>query len=238
MMRYIKQFISTLAIVVALTPLTLQSAEKSAQHPYQVGFSDAKTSDPMGGNMRYGIWYPTDEGEGIIRRGPFAFPGTQNAQPAAGKFPLVMISHGTEGTYLGHRNIAIELARRGLVTVAVLHPRDNFRDASGAGHRIVWEGRPRQISALIDTMLKDARWGELIAQDKIGAFGFSLGGYTVLSLLGAEHNLPVLMEHCQKNGANDPMCDLRGGLATAMQSIYKVEYEGCLLYTSPSPRDS
>ncbi len=225
MMRYIKQLISTLAVVFALIPFTAQSAEKYTQYPYQAGFSTATLPDPMGGNMRYGIWYPTADEEGIIRLGPFAFPGTQDAQPAAGKFPLVVISHGSEGTYLGHRNIALALARRGIIAAAVLHPRDNFRDASGTGHRIVWDGRPRQISALIDVLLKDVRWGKLIAQNKVGAFGFSLGGYTVLSLLGAEHNLPVLIAHCQKHGANDPICELRGGLASAMQSIYKAEYE-------------
>ena len=49
--------------------------------------------------------------------------------------------------------------------------------------RIVMEGRPRQITATVDALLAIPKWRERIDNRRIGAFGFSLGGYTVLAIL-------------------------------------------------------
>ena len=93
-----------------------------------VGFSRIVTSDPMGGEMMVSLWYPTDQASGTVRVGPFTFQATRDAEPANGRRGLVVISHGTAGSDLGHRNIAMALAEAGFIAAAPLHPRDNYED--------------------------------------------------------------------------------------------------------------
>jgi predicted dienelactone hydrolase len=198
----------------------------ASEREFGVGFSRLSTADPMGGQMQYSLWYPTKVPNSVVRLGPFEFPGTRNAEPAAGQFGLVVISHGTGGSDLGHRDTAIALAKAGFITAAPRHPRDNSRDASGSGQRIVLEGRPRQISAIIDELLKHQKWSTRIDGKRIGAFGFSLGGYTVLAVLGAEPELTKAIDHCGHHYHDDPFCNVAGLLDEAARKARATKYAG------------
>lgn len=214
---------------VSLTPVSVTALKSDVGFTYGAGFTRAITSDPMGGDMQYSIWYPTHAADETVTQGPFEFPGVRDAAPASGRFPLVVLSHGTGGSDLGHRNVAIALAKTGIIAVALLHPRDNYRDSSGVGHRVVWEGRPRQISAVVDDMLNSKPWSALVDSAKIGAFGFSLGGYTVISVLGAQPDLNELVRHCAEQAHDDPVCSFGGDVASSIRSILSNEYQ------QPSP---
>ncbi len=137
-----------------------------------------------------------------------------------------MLSHGTGGSDLGHRDTAIALAKAGFIAAAPLHPRDNFRDASGSGQRVVLDGRPRQFSAIIDELLKHPNWSTRIDVERIGAFGFSLGGYTVLAVLGAQPNLSEIITHCAHLFHDDPFCAVNDLLDEAIRKARAKEYAG------------
>ena len=156
-----------------------------------VGFSRIVTNDPMGGEMRVSLWYPAKQVSGTVSVGAFTFQATRDAEPAMGLRGLVVISHGTGGSDLGHRNIALALADAGFIVAAPMHPRDNYEDSSGVRRRIVMEGRPRQITATVDALLSIPKWRDRIDIERVGAFGFSLGGYTVLAILGARPDLSL-----------------------------------------------
>ncbi len=188
-----------------------------------VGFSRIVANDPMGGEMRVSLWYPATQVSGTVRVGPFAFPATRDAEPAKGPRGLVVISHGTAGSDLGHRNIAIALAEAGFIVAAPLHPRDNYEDSSGVGHRIVMEGRPRQITSTVDALLASPPWRVRIDSKRIGIFGFSLGGYTALAVLGAKPELSNIIDHCLMTPA-DPFCDIGGNLADSISRLIEQEY--------------
>ncbi len=192
-----------------------------------VGFTRFGIDDPMGGKMQVSLWYPTDTPSETVVIGPFSFPGTREAKPNDDMAGLVVISHGTQGSDLGHRNVAVALADMGFIVAAPLHPRDNFRDNSGVGRRIVMEGRPRQVSAVVDGLLSHASWGRRIDANRIGAFGFSLGGYTVLSVLGAEPDMSHIITHCDRPDT-DPFCDvIRGGYRSSDNTLaqeYRTEF--------------
>lgn len=191
----------TAALLAALSlPLIIVPARAE-----QVGFTRLTMADPMGGQMQVSLWYPTSAREGTVKLGPYRFKAARNAPAMDAAHGLVVISHGTEGSDLGHRNLALEMARRGLVVAAPLHPRDNFRDQSGVGRKVVMQGRPRQISAVIDGLLQDPDWGARLDPRRIGAFGFSLGGYSVLATLGAKPDMMRLVDHCEAEGG-DPVC--------------------------------
>lgn len=103
--------------------------------------------------------------------------------------------------------IAIALARSGIIAAAPLHPRDNYKDRSGLGHRVVMAGRPRQLSAVIDFLTDHPKWRPRVDRQRIGAFGFSLGGYTILAALGAKPDFARIKSHCASS-PQDPFCNI------------------------------
>ncbi|WP_439470508.1 alpha/beta hydrolase family protein [Brevundimonas sp.] len=103
--------------------------------------------------------------------------------------PLVVISHGNGGDFRGHEDTARALAAAGFVVAALTHTGDNWRDQSGATDVA---RRPRQLSLLIETMVAEGG----IDPERIGAFGFSAGGFTVLTAAGGEPDLTRVADHC------------------------------------------
>ncbi len=104
--------------------------------------------------------------------------------------PLVVISHGNGGDFRGHEDTARALAAAGFVVAALTHTGDNWRDQSGATDVA---RRPRQLSLLIETMVAEGG----IDPDGVGAFGFSAGGFTVLTAAGGEPDLARVGDHCR-----------------------------------------
>ncbi len=210
-------------LLAALSALHMVTTWVGPTHADDVGFMRLTIADPMGGNMLVSVWYPTLEPGSRITVGPFSFNAARDAEPLVRQQGLVVISHGTEGSDLGHRNIAIALARRGLIAAAPLHPRDNFNDNSGVGHRVVMEGRPRQLSAVIDALVEHKDWRGRVDPSRIGAFGFSLGGYTVLSALGALPDMMRIAEHCE-GPTTDPFCDAVGLRGASLRQHVQHEF--------------
>lgn len=210
-------------LLAALSAVCLIAAWVGPTRAGDVGFTRFAIADPMGGDMLVSVWYPTLESGKRITLGPFSFNATRDAEPLDGKHGLVVISHGTEGSDLGHRNIAIALARRGLIVAAPLHPRDNFNDNSGVGRRVVMEGRPRQLSAVIDALVMHQDWHGRVDPSRIGAFGFSLGGYTVLAALGALPDMMRIVEHCEGT-AVDPFCETVGSRSASLRQHVQYEF--------------
>jgi len=111
----------------------------------------------------------------------------------------VVISHGNGGWFAGHYDTALALAHAGFVVAALTHPGDNYLDQSGA---IDMPARPRAIHQLIDYML--GQWSRRGAIDpaRVGAFGFSSGGFTTLVAIGGVPDMSGFPAHCQVHPAN------------------------------------
>ncbi len=170
-----------------------------------VGFAELSAVDPMGGQMQYSLWYPSKDPNGIVKTGPYEFPGTRDAEPAPGRFGLVILSHGSGGSDMSHRDTALALVKAGFIAAAPLHPRNSLGEM-GDDQRIVLDGRPRQLSAVIDALLAQPTWSSRINTEKIAAFGFSAGGYAVLAALGAVPEYYRILDHCERHADDDPYC--------------------------------
>ena len=170
-----------------LFPATAASAQEA-------GFERRTTAD----GIEVGIWYPAKGTPAPRRFGLNEQPIVAGAMVPAGQYPLVVISHGTGGDYAGHADTAVALARAGFIVAALTHPGDNWRDRSRATHI---EDRPPALGALIDYML--AAWPSHASIDakRIGAFGFSAGGFTVLAAAGGQPDLTRLPGHCAEHPA-------------------------------------
>lgn len=157
------------------------------------------------------LFYPTQAAARPIQMGPFAPEVAMRAEPDAQVKGLIVLSHGTGGSELGHSRLAAALARGGYLVAALRHPGDNFQDNSlltSGGERYFSEG-PRQASRVIDALLADPQWKDRIARDasgpRVGAVGHSAGGYTVLALAGGRPEVARIAQHCQQNRADDPI---------------------------------
>ena len=154
---------------------------------FGAGFVNVQVTDPVGGQaMAATLFYPSSvKPDHPFQLGPYVVQARPGLPPAPGAFPLVAVSHGHAGSHLGHHDLATYLAQRGFVVASVDHAGDNYQDQSGFGTDTVMLGRPLQISALIDVALRHPLIGPRIDPGRIGAMGFSAGGYTVLLLAGA-----------------------------------------------------
>ena len=157
------------------------------------GFQRVVASDPTGKPLEVGIWYPSASAVQSADFGPVNMSVSINAPVAGTSLPLVVMSHGTGSSFLGHFDTAIALADAGFVVAAVTHTGDNYRDQSRS---VEIMDRPRQISIVIDYMLKDWSQHNAISNARIGMFGFSAGGFTTLVSVGGKPAFEKIAPMC------------------------------------------
>jgi predicted dienelactone hydrolase len=165
------------------------------------------------------VWYPAAGTPArSIDVGPPGNPyfsegvGARDAAVATspGRFPFVVVSHGTGGTNMDLSWLCAGLASRGFVVAAVTHPGNNALEAPTVAGSTLWWLRAEDLSRTIDGVLADPRFGPRIDRDRIGAAGFSLGGYTVLALAGIRADVARLDAFCAAH-PESPTCS---GVAT------------------------
>lgn len=125
--------------------------------------------------------------------------------PALDKWPLIVLSHGTGGSAMQMAWLGTALARAGFIAAAVNHPGNNALEPYTAEGFVLWWERATDLSEVIDGMLADPEFGQKIDKDRIGAAGFSIGGYTVLALGGARADISVITDLCKKQ-PDTPVC--------------------------------
>jgi len=165
------------------------------------------------------IWYPADDQVKETPQWvgdpdhPFASAGRAARDGAVAgtpeKFPLILLSHGTGGSALMMAWLGTKLAARGYIAAAVDHPGNNAVDGyTVQGFTLGWE-RAVDLSRVLDQMLADHRFGPRIDSNRIGAAGFSLGGYTMMVLAGAVAtpiDVQKLEQECSTGKVWDLMC--------------------------------
>ena len=151
------------------------------------------------------VWYPTVATATLVPQviGPPNAPlftlgrWAPGAAPAAGPFPLIVLSHGTGGSAQIMGWLASALASRGYVVAGVNHPGNNVLEAYTAEGFSLWWERARDLTTIIDSVLRDPALGAVIDRRRIGAAGFSLGGYTMFEIAGARTDPALFEKYCQ-----------------------------------------
>lgn len=160
-----------------------------------VGFRHLTSAD----GTEVGIWYPSAGEERDIVLGLYRQQLVSGGPVIGRALPLVVMSHGNGGSFASHADTAKALAQAGFIVAALTHPGDNWKDQSKATDM---EGRSIALSRLIDFML--GKWEDHAAIDpgRIGAFGFSSGGFTVLAAAGGVPDFALLADHCAARPEN------------------------------------
>jgi predicted dienelactone hydrolase len=185
------QMLRFLAILTALAFGLGQLAPAQAA-PTAVGFQHVFTPD----GTEVGVWYPAEGTPVDVPMGVVKQSVVIGVPVAGDHLPLVVMSHGSGGIFAGNVDTALALVRAGFVVAALTHPGDNWQDRSRS---VFIEDRPKQLSKLIDFMTAGWAGHAAIDQARIGAFGFSAGGFTVLAVAGGNPDFALIPPHCAAN---------------------------------------
>ncbi len=148
------------------------------------------------------IYYPTKDEAKPIQRGFAKLLVAVEGTPERGNGRLVVISHGSGGAPWVHADIARTLVDAGFVVAMPEHYADNYRDDSRPGPDS-WTLRPAEVSRVIDAVGRDPRFAPFLNLDKVGVYGMSAGGHTVLTLAGGRWSPALFKRHCEAHLEED-----------------------------------
>jgi predicted dienelactone hydrolase len=158
------------------------------------------------------VWYPTDASVPEAPNTPFGQALAHGAPVTGVGLPVVIISHGDGGWFGGHAGLARDLARAGIIAVAPNHPGNSDGDETAPPERWITE-RPQHLARVVAHMTADWERASHVDADRIGAFGFSAGGHSVLAAAGARVSLSRISAHCSQ-APEEFVC--RNGMAEAV----------------------
>lgn len=164
---------------------------------YRTGvINDASRSNWQGDADRpitWSAWYPTDDGESAQRPseqffelGNVIWNADLSTQTQS---PVVLLSHGTGGTAESLGWLARALACEGYVVIGANHHGNTGLEPYLAEGFLCWWERATDLSALLTSLGTAGFFSNRLDLDQVSAVGFSLGGYTVLALTGAQTSL-------------------------------------------------
>ena len=188
------KFRQFLCIAVALM------SQPALAEAVNVGFEESRVSNGAEPPLTVGIWYPTSAPAAVHAIGTFTQVVAPSAPIAGLGLALVVISHGGGASYEAHYDTALALAHAGIVAAAVSHAGDTYDDESEVLE--LWR-RPDQLHRLISYMLDKWRGREHLSRSRVGAFGFSNGGFTVLVAAGGVPDLSRIRSYCADNPNHD-----------------------------------
>jgi Predicted dienelactone hydrolase len=159
------------------------------------------------------IWYPAqaDAKETPLVIGPEDHPlfatgsAAADAPPAAGRYPVVLLSHGFGGTARMMAWFGTALAREGFVVIAVDHPGSNGRGPITGNGAAWWWERAEDLKAAWATVQADAELSPHLDAKRLGVAGFSAGGFAALVAGGARVDVQHFADFCHAH-PNDGVC--------------------------------
>ncbi|CCG87797.1 alpha/beta hydrolase family protein [Erwinia piriflorinigrans] len=166
---------------------------------YSVGSQQLILQDnPQQRKLKVRLFYPSSsearphrEGDNHVFEG---FNALADAPVAQGKFPLILLSHGSGGNNTSLAWLAVPLAASGAIVIAANHPGSTTGD-SRPDTRITLQ--TRDLSFLLTHFLQDEKWRKAIDPRTVGAIGHSKGGYSVLALAGGQITKQRLVNYCR-----------------------------------------
>lgn len=212
------------ALTVALTASLFAGVAPLSPVAASAGLADLPGYDRMDVPARHramplaaSVWYPAGRvtyrnaiGDSALFVGMPAYVG---AAVAEGRYPLVLVSHGSGGAMDGLAWLSSRLAARGAIVLAVNHPGTTSGDSSPR-RTMRLAPRAADLGAALQALLADPQFAPHVDRDRISALGFSLGGSTVLGLAGLRFDGDAFAGYCRKAGEASPGCDFlaKGGV--------------------------
>jgi predicted dienelactone hydrolase len=164
-------------------------------------------------DLRITVWYPAADSatEEPLLVGPHDKPLFDAGNAAADapfdtkRHPVLLVSHGFGGSARMMAWFGTAMARAGYVVIAVDHPGNNGMDTMTAAGAALWWERPEDLRAALGAIGKDPSIEPHLDLGRVGAAGFSAGGFTSLVEAGARIDVARFDRFC-KTTPKDPIC--------------------------------
>lgn len=165
--------------------------------------------------LRVTIWYPAEKGAEATSLAigdpakPLFTVGAAAAdapiEPSSARRPVILLSHGFGGSARMMGWFGIAMAQSGYIVISVDHPGNNGVDMMTVpGAILPWE-RAEDLKQALKAVAEDPILGPQLDLTRIGAAGFSAGGFTALVLGGARVDPDRLQRFC-RTSPNDGVC--------------------------------
>ncbi len=145
-------------------------------------------------DLRATIWYPAEVGAAtsVIDVGPSDTPYMLVGRAAidapfarAQRHPVILYSHGFNGSAETTSWLGVALAGAGYVVIAVDHPGNTMGAEQTLGGALLWWLRAGDLAVALDGAAHDPILGAFIDLERVGVSGYSMGGLTALMAAGA-----------------------------------------------------
>ena len=180
-----------------------------ADQPDVLRYSDANPNPRYTRKLTLEVWYPATLAAGqkehtvyndVLGSGPndparpntpFQFNGraARDVAPVAGRYPLVIVSHGYPGSRLQMSYLTENLASKGYVVVAIDHPESTRADKAGFASTLL--NRRLDDLFVLDSVAAWAKPGSgnflagVVDAGNTALIGYSMGAYGALNTVGA-----------------------------------------------------
>jgi predicted dienelactone hydrolase len=181
--------------MLAAVPFSSVSAAESLPSYEHFDIPSTHRARPIAASVWYPAAVPTYRGlvgDSAIFVGTSVYTG---AKPAKGRYPLVLLSHGSGGNMDNISWLSSALAQRGMLVLAVNHPGSMSGDSSPR-QSLRLDERASDLAAALDYLLADSTFSPLIDSARISVAGFSLGGATALGMAGARFDRNQYRDYC------------------------------------------
>ena len=132
------------------------------------------------------VTYPTDVPSTTTRIRSYSIEASPEPPIKKGAYPLVIISHGGGGNYLGYLTLSQYLAKHGYIVASLEHYKNNRSNNALSHTKENLENRPRHVGLTIDAIACDPFFKSSMLKDNVAVIGHSLGGYTALAIAGGK----------------------------------------------------
>ncbi|MBL0940318.1 MAG: alpha/beta hydrolase [Gemmatimonadaceae bacterium] len=155
-------------------------------------------------NVQLPVWvlYPTEATAAAQTFGPYTLDVAMDAPVAGLGLPVVLISHGNNGSPWTHRGTAMHLARAGHVVVMMEHIGNSRSDGSLAGTVDILTHRPRHLREVLQFVRDHGAYDTHADFTRVGIVGHSIGAYTALAAAGGR---PVTTQYDIPTGKGEPV---------------------------------
>lgn len=157
-------------------------------------------SPARGKDLKVTVWYPAGPGGEPTMVGDSKLfqgaPALANAPLAPGRFPLILVSHGSGARIENLGWLATGLVRAGFIVAGPNHPGTTSGDSTPIDTTKLWE-RTDDLSTVLTALTSDPAWQAAIARNEVGVLGFSLGGSAAMEIAGARANREAYARYCE-----------------------------------------
>jgi predicted dienelactone hydrolase len=152
---------------------------------YYVGMKKVSLRDELK-NISFNVFihYPTLTPSKPSFFGPYEMDVSVNGDILKGRFPLVIISHGSGGSPLLHRSISTFLAKNGYMVALIEHYGNNRTNNELEGKNENFANRLRHLVQTIDYFLEESPFAAYLQKDNVAVIGHSIGANASLVIAG------------------------------------------------------